>query len=135
MHRREGIADRGVNALEVARRWESALNWWRSRRSANLDTGRSSHHQRDDLRRVLLQAVVADLGESELAFGHPERMLDMVRSFSGARLGRPPSTSASYVVENSPSICTSASLTQVRMGRKGWFCRDQHGQVGSADEV
>jgi len=42
-------------------------------------------------------------------------------SFSGAMLGRPPLTSASYMAENLASIFASASLTQVRIGRSGWL--------------
>ena len=40
-------------------------------------------------------------------------------SFSGAMLGRPPLMSASYMAENLASILASASLTQVRIGRRG----------------
>ena len=42
-------------------------------------------------------------------------------SFSGAMLGRPPFTSASYIAENLPSILASASLSQARIGRSGWL--------------
>ena len=56
-----------------------------------------------------------------------DRMLNRIcssiarSSFSGATLGRPPSTSASYMAENSPSILTNASLTITRMRRNGWL--------------
>jgi len=40
-------------------------------------------------------------------------------SFSGATLGRPPLTSASYIAENLASIFDSASLTHCRIGRSG----------------
>jgi|GEM_PF-3708185 len=43
-------------------------------------------------------------------------------SFSGAMLGRPPSMSDSYMAENFASIVASAWLTQVLIGRSGWFC-------------
>jgi len=42
-------------------------------------------------------------------------------SFSGAMLGRPPLTSASYMAENLTSIFASASLTHARIGRSGCF--------------
>ncbi|MDB5730540.1 MAG: hypothetical protein JWQ03_435 [Variovorax sp.] len=54
-----------------------------------------------------------------------ERMLNRISSsiarssFSGAMLGRPPFTSASYIRENNPSILDSASLTITRMRRNG----------------
>ena len=40
-------------------------------------------------------------------------------SFSGAMLGRPPLTSASYIAENLASILSSASLSHLRIGRNG----------------
>jgi hypothetical protein len=42
-------------------------------------------------------------------------------SFSSAILGRPPLTSALYIVGNRASMLDRASLIYSRMARSGWF--------------